>query len=313
MAEINQQKFINDMMYYAFGAESPEQILPIIVAYIGKNLDSDRAFIFEKNSDGTFSNTYEWCREGVPEQKDSRQNIPCEGYMEYRQSDTIVIYDLEEYRTVSETLYRTLKAQGVVRMVTGLIEIDGECVGFYGVENPPVEFPEDISSLIHLMSFVIVMSIKLRNYAEKMAYLATVDDLTGCGNRAAFNRVFERKYDEDQSLGIIMCDLNGLKVKNDRFGHEAGDRYLKEAAEILKEVFQKENVFRVGGDEFVIVVTAWEEAQIAACIGQVRELSAKRNISFAAGYGYRARADCEFEEVYREADQRMYEDKRAYY
>lgn len=318
MAEINQQKFINDMMYYASGAESPEQILQIIVEYIGKNLNSDRAYIFEDNNDGTFSNTYEWCREGVSEQISNLQNVPFEGlldvwYAEYEKSRNIIIYDVEEYRPVSEAVYQTLKPQGVERLVTGPIEIDGKYVGFYGVDNPPAEIMEHISSLLDMMGFVLVMIIKLRNYSRELALLATVDALTGCGNRTAFNRVFERKYDECRSLGIIMCDLNGLKAKNDVLGHEAGDKYLRDAADILKEVFRQENVFRVGGDEFVIVVTAWEAGRIEDCIRQVREKAAAREVSFAVGYSFREKAVCDFEEVYKEADQRMYEDKRAYY
>lgn len=318
MAGFDQQKFINDMMYYASGAESPDQILRNIVEYIGVNLDSDRAYIFEDNKDGTFRNTYEWCRDGVSAEIDNLQNVPYEGlldvwYAEYEKSHNIIIYDVEEYRAVSEAVYQILQPQGVMRLVTGPIEIDGHYVGFYGVDNPPAEIMEHISMLLDMMEFVLVMMIRLRNYASEMEYLATVDVLTGCGNRTAFNRVFERVFDQCRSLGIIMCDLNGLKMKNDLLGHEAGDQYLRDAADVLKEVFRRENVFRVGGDEFTIVVTAWEEERIAACIRQIRELSADRGVSFAVGYSYRAKADCEFEELLKEADQRMYEDKRAYY
>ena len=62
----NYEKFITDMIRYASSAESPDYIIQQIIKYICENLDSDRAYIFEDNLDGTFRNTYEWCREVYP-------------------------------------------------------------------------------------------------------------------------------------------------------------------------------------------------------------------------------------------------------
>ena len=59
----NYEKFITDMIRYASSAESPDYIIQQIIKYICENLDSDRAYIFEDNLDGTFRNTYEWCRD----------------------------------------------------------------------------------------------------------------------------------------------------------------------------------------------------------------------------------------------------------
>ena len=76
MAKINHDKFITDMIRYASSAESPEHILAQLLQYIGENLNSDRAYIFEANLDGTFDNTYEWCSSGVSSQRNILQNIP---------------------------------------------------------------------------------------------------------------------------------------------------------------------------------------------------------------------------------------------
>lgn len=318
MAEFDTQKFVTDMMHYASGAESPDHILRHIVQYIGENLDSDRAYIFEDNNDGTFNNTYEWCREGVSEEINNLQNVPFEGlldvwYEEYSKSRNIIIYDVEEYRSVSETVYQTLKPQGVTRLVTGPVEIDGKYIGFYGVDNPPAEIMENVSELIDTMEFVLAMMIKLRNYSRRLEEMALIDELTRCGNRAALKWAFGGKYDKDQSMGVIMCDLNGLKKKNDLYGHEAGDKYLSDAGEILKSVFQKENVYRVGGDEFAVVLPTWEEKQICEGIRMVKENAKAGEVSFSVGYVFCDKAVDPFEDLFREADKRMYEDKRKYY
>lgn len=318
MEELNTQKFVTDMMHYASGAESPNQILGHIVQYIGENLASDRAYIFEDNNDGTFNNTYEWCREGVSAEISNLQNVPFEGlidvwYAEYSKSHNIIIYDIEEYRSISEAVYQALKPQGITRLVTGPIEIDGKYIGFYGVDNPPTEIMENISELIDTMEFVLVMMIKLRNYSRRLEEIALIDELTKCRNRAALNWAFDGKYDKDQSLGVIMCDLNGLKKKNDLYGHEAGDKYLMDAGDVLKNVFQKENVYRVGGDEFAVVLSAWDEEQICEGIRKIMEDAKARAVSFSVGYSFLEKAAGSFDDLFREADKRMYEDKRKYY
>ena len=91
---------------------------------------------------------------------------------------------------------------------------------------------------------------------RKMAY---TDALTGVKNKRAFE---EKKEEIEQSLaagtinefGIIVCDLNGLKVINDTKGHDAGDNYIKEASKIICTFFKHSPVFRIGGDEFVVLL-----------------------------------------------------------
>ncbi len=91
---------------------------------------------------------------------------------------------------------------------------------------------------------------------RKMAY---TDALTGVKNKRAFE---EKKEELEQSLaagtinefGIIVCDLNGLKVINDTKGHDAGDNYIKEASKIICTFFKHSPVFRIGGDEFVVLL-----------------------------------------------------------
>ena len=79
MAKINHEKFVTDMIRYASSAESPDHIINQILEYICENLQSDRAYIFEDNLDGTFDNTYEWCREGVTKEIDNLKRVPYEG------------------------------------------------------------------------------------------------------------------------------------------------------------------------------------------------------------------------------------------
>lgn len=318
MSTINHEEFITDMIRYASAAESPQHIIRQLIEYIGKRLNSDRAYIFEDNLDGTFSNTYEWYRDGVSKQIDNLQNVPYEGmldcwFIEYEKSHIIMIEDMEAYRSISEPLYKLLSAQGIKTLVTGPIEINGKYVGFYGVDNPPLETMHNIAHLIEMTEFVISMMIRLRNNTDALEKSATFDPLTHCKNRKALRWAYDGDYQKDCSITIMMCDLNGLKHVNDTKGHAAGDKYICDAAEALMACFGKDEVYRVGGDEFVVVLFQEEIEDWERRMERFRLYTELKEISISYGVSRRNNGKEPFENLLREADKRMYECKNAYY
>lgn len=93
---------------------------------------------------------------------------------------------------------------------------------------------------------------------KKYNYLAHHDELTGLPNRRYFKEILSKYIDnrtsESQDMVLIFLDLDKLKMINDTFGHTKGDLLIKEAAKILKECIDKnDHVFRVGGDEFILL------------------------------------------------------------
>ncbi len=100
--------------------------------------------------------------------------------------------------------------------------------------------------------------IRLERAHEELRVLAWTDELTGAGNRRAFERVLEQTIaearTERRSVSIMYFDIDNFKSYNDRFGHDAGDEVLREAVELLRAVIRRgDHVFRVGGDEFVVI------------------------------------------------------------
>lgn len=318
MAKINHDKFVADMIRYASSAESPDHIINQILQYICENLQSDRAYIFEDNLDGTFDNTYEWCREGVTKEIDNLKRVPYEGMLdvwfeEYEKSHNIMIYDIEEYRQVSEPMYQLLKPQGIQTLVTGPIEINGKYIGFYGVDNPPIEFMDNISILIDMMEFVMSMMIRIRNYTKQIEESATKDQLTKCYNRKALRWAYAGDFDKNNSIAIIMCDLNGLKRMNDTKGHEAGDKYLCDAAEGMISCFGEKQVYRVGGDEFVIVLLDVAKEEVERLVERLKMYMELKQVSVAIGMAYRHNSKEPFENILRDADKKMYVEKKQYH
>jgi len=133
---------------------------------------------------------------------------------------------------------------------------------------------------------------------------------SGCKNRNALNWVYEGSFDKTQSFTVIMCDLNGLKKENDINGHDAGDRFIKECAQSLIEVFGKENVYRIGGDEFIIVLVGLLEEEVLSLIEKCNHIL-KDKVSI--GYIYNNSYENNFNELVKKADENMYVQKALYY
>ncbi len=139
----------------------------------------------------------------------------------------------------------------------------------------------------------------------------SIDILTGARNRNAFEREFIKYKEDPTGKWIIICDLNDFKKINDTYGHANGDTALKCFSEALKNSFSDGQVYRIGGDEFVILIqSSLEQLEelmketIEACL-QIQSLSFKLTFS----YGF---ASLENENAYNDADQEMYHNKLKY-
>lgn len=108
---------------------------------------------------------------------------------------------------------------------------------------------------------------------EKLMKLSYTDTLTEVYNRACFeDKILELNKDSKLPIGVIMGDVNGLKVVNDTFGHLEGDRLLKEIANVLKYVSSKKDfIFRWGGDEFVILMPNCDEKKCESIISTIKK------------------------------------------
>ena len=155
--------------------------------------------------------------------------------------------------------------------------------------------------------------------AKVMAYrrLAYKDSLTNLGNRAAFMKE-QQELSPEASVGFVVMDINNLKHTNDCFGHQAGDELICSAADCILQVFKdKGNVYRIGGDEFVVIVSDATEEYLKQLLRRLEEAQAEKQKELGKpwklqiAYGYAVH--CEglgYEELFRQADDRMYECKR---
>jgi len=151
---------------------------------------------------------------------------------------------------------------------------------------------------------------------KQIEYLSFHDSLTGLYNRRYMEDSIKR-LDTDRNIpfSIIAADVDGLKLTNDAYGHEMGDKLLITAAEILKKSCRKEDIVcRVGGDEFLILLPNIDENKVKEIIKRIAEESQNTKldsviVSLAVGYSTKNKKEKNIIEVYKEADNNMYKNK----
>lgn len=185
--------------------------------------------------------------------------------------------------------------------------------------------PISISSLTNILLSTMRMEHDfLRKKIDAVVIQANKDPLTGVKNVIAYTQAISditRKIDMEDGIefAIVECDINHLKGVNDAFGHDVGDEYIRNSCKILCDVFKHSSVFRVGGDEFEVIVTGDDyinrdermkmlrnRIEKASKISSVKEGKA----SFAAGIAvYEPGTDEGVANVKKRADVAMYQNK----
>lgn len=165
--------------------------------------------------------------------------------------------------------------------------------------NKVLDTGDDYSGLFTAGLIMYFMSVYI--------HMAKTDHLTGLFNRQTYYLAL--KNDWKSISAVISIDMNELKYINDRDGHNAGDVALKTIAEVIRSNCSSSGiVYRVGGDEFIILYTNTEEAQIVKDVERMREKMSETSYSCAFGYAM-AQKDMDIEELLTKADAEMYKDK----
>ena len=171
-----------------------------------------------------------------------------------------------------------------------------------------------------------VALVTARSQAHKMALLANKDSLTGVQSKTAYDTKVEEinekiKNKEKLAFGIAMIDLNYLKNTNDEYGHDAGDESLIKLSNVICLTFQHSPVYRVGGDEFVVILSDGDYENADKLITEFNEriqdsINNKKTplykrVSAAIGYSkFDSKKDKCVDDVFKRSDQAMYMRKR---
>ncbi len=310
------EAMINEGLRLALAAPAADESLAILMEYLGHCLKSERVYIFEEMPGRLFDNTYEWCASGVRPQKKNLQRIPFEvvklWYQRFQNNEHVIIRNLESERESDPAMYDCLKPQGIRTLVVSPLFDENNLIGFYGVDNPPGELLDHISTMFQIMGHFIVSLLRKQNMIKSLEMISLYDQLTKLGNRHAMHE-YVRTINSEKSIGVMYSDVMGLKRVNDEKGHGEGDNLLVRASQCLKRQFEEYALFRVGGDEFLTLCVGITQEEMDRRVAALKQDMEKNTAMMALGCIWYPDGRRDLDKLMAEADNKMYEDKRAYY
>lgn len=211
-----------------------------------------------------------------------------------------------------ETLLRNLSAFGKTILNYRLM-LDGrpQYVSLYAVR--PKDNPDHI-----IVSVANIDEAKRMELAYEDAMdLANKDALTGVKNKRAYVQAeteMDQEIDKKAPFSMVVCDLNGLKQVNDTQGHKAGDEFIRNACKVICDVFDHSPVFRIGGDEFAVILKGRDYERREELIQELKNVLEKEKhlgiplLAFGIS-DYDPLEDNRVQDVFERADNLMYENK----
>ena len=235
-------------------------------------------------------------------------------------SNCLIVKDESDMLVIKERnpiWYESLTGAGAHNIVLFPLKSRNRLIGFMWAINFDASRSVRIKETLEVTTFIL--GSELGNYLllDRLKILSSKDMLTGVMNRNEMNLYVEAlsggEKHVDSSVAVMFIDMNGLKWINDSQGHSAGDIMLKNAATVLRRVFDEKEIFRAGGDEFTVIRLNITEEELRDKINLIRQYcKGYEGLSFAIG-GCVEKECRNIRMALRIADERMYEDKRKYY
>lgn len=304
------------------GAENVKQTFQEVAEDIRKSCESDQCCILLTDAENRECSIFaESTREGLKVQPMSRYvegfYAIAETWPETLAGSTCIIVkderDMEKLRLTNPIWGSMLDLSGVKTIMLFPLRHGGELLGYLWTVNFNVDNTLIIKETLEVTTFLIASEISSYLLLNKLQTLSTIDSLTGVKNRNVMNNridqiVAGRKLTPD---AVVFADLNGLKRTNDEQGHLSGDKVLRSAAEILQYVFPEEDVYRAGGDEFMVLVSGISEDELNTRIAKIRTMAKlSENVYFSIGV---CCGEPDVRRAMHVADERMYVDKKSFY
>ena len=203
-------------------------------------------------------------------------------------------------------------------------------IGYISERNIRYSRYQIIFTLVAVVALATVLLLQLKRFSSEQLEeeketsrtfkdLVNTDPMTGVRNKHAYSeneKIINSRIQagDVQNIGVVVGDINGLKYANDTQGHAAGDRLIKEACSLICEYFKQGAVFRIGGDEFVIILQGKGYDSMLEVIDELNrkvEENIKENaVVVSIGCSVLEQGDSQLKDVFERADKMMYERKK---
>lgn len=287
-----------------------------ILEMIGLYYNADKCYINEcLTTNDTEIYCYQWnrvkCEDNIPQEITVDEEIFKWSEI-LGEEEILLIQNVSILKDKWPQKYEDLCKRDVSNLVVATMKFLEKPAGFLCIENIDGH-KEDINLLKSLLYFIL-NEFKRRQISKKLTFMSFHDTFTGLNNRNKFlNYIDNIKYAKLKSIGVAFININNLKKINDLQGYEFGDRAINEVSKALRLYFRKEDTYRIGGDEFVIISENITKETFYEKINSInRYFIDLTEYSISIGYVWRNK-NLDINELTHIADEHMYLAKKAYY
>ena len=302
-----QELSVNDIIRAGMYELDPENGLRKMMNRLGGLLRADHVLIAEEIGTSIhFSYLWEtqttvpFSRKIKPFPREDIQPL----YERFIREPVFTIDDVEQFCHESGYAPRLPNLQ---RLIFARLRLDDHIYGYLEVVNPAPEQMEKALPLLRALARFFSILLRNRNLMQRIDRLSKVDPLTGVMNRRGL--LDSLKDLPAGTYAFFFGDLNGLKETNDKLGHDAGDRLIQSAASVFVHSCPTNAVFRMGGDEFLMIEAVQDEQEASAINDRLHDRFRVAGISISLGFSMAALPTANIDTVLAEADCHMYKEK----
>lgn len=235
-------------------------------------------------------------------------------------SRIVVAFIVVLFFSILYTIFVTHRIVRPLKQLTVAAEEISSGIGEAPLSQIPVDSKDEVGTLSRVLKNTYERIQEYTTYINALAYR---DSLTGIKNSTAYSEAIAELNKEinhsNLPFGVLVADINNLKKTNDKYGHDVGNELIIHTAKILTDTFRTSTVFRIGGDEFAVVLKgsdydnyhtllvkldeACSEDYITVCENKI-PVSLARGVSI-----FNPEIDCVYEDVFAKADHAMYLNK----
>lgn len=294
-----------------------DTLFQYIINILGKYYDADHVSIIKYDEVlHQYICTFEYCHSGKTSNKkhwnDLKIRKGSDWEILHENKKIVKIKDIESLKNNDIINYLNFTKLNISSYFSVAIETCHQHSLYLVLDNINDSFIN--MGFFELVSYVIESKIKDEILKNKFSFLDYHDMLTGLANHKSFVEYkWNKNFHNYVSLGIITSDINGLKQLNEKYGPHYGDEIIIKTANVFKKYFSNEKLFRLSGDEFLIVCENMDNEVFQRNIENIKlEFSAFENDGLSIGYSW-ADDEIDFDIIHKNAEELMYINKQRYY
>ena len=310
---IHYETLLNDCLIEQNSTGDSEKSINILLDSLGRKIKCKNLVVYEKDSSGDFIRSYGWPKKIVNREIKKEMQIFLKDWCKRFDCNEPVIVKNPEFiwEIKEDDLIDGENRTRANLIIVPFVDV-GELKGALLIDDPRMGRLEDIGEIGRILSSFIVRLLERRDLIERLEYMGFHDQLTGAFNRNALGE-YIGSINPDEPVGMVFCDINGLKQINDLQGHESGDKAIRKVYETFKSAFPGDRIYRMGGDEFLAVQQNGDENEFDIQVQLFRRLVMENNCKVSIGTMWREKAGKDFNELLKEVDGKMYVEKKNFY